>query len=267
MLVIVSRSLRESRRALIGWTVGVSVFLSVYLFAAYPSLVGDPSLAGQMARVKFPGAMRDLMGGLADFTTAAGYLQTLIYQLFGPMLFIGCATGLANRAIAGPEESGTLELTMALPLTRGRLVAERLAAMALGLLAMAAVTLLVAWAAVVSNGMNVPFGRLLAAHLGVYLVALLCGTLCLLAGAATGSKGIALSVVGVAAVGGYVVETLGKQVPVLEWARWISPFHYYLEGRPIHDGLPVVDYLVLLGATAVLAVGAILAFDRRDVGV
>jgi ABC-2 type transport system permease protein len=47
----------------------------------------------------------------------------------------------------------------------------------------------------------------------------------------------------------------------------VSPFHYYFEGRPLYDGLPVGDYLVLAGATAVLVLTSVLAFDRRDVGV
>ncbi|HEY9524944.1 MAG TPA: hypothetical protein VIR33_17030, partial [Thermopolyspora sp.] len=66
---------------------------------------------------------------------------------------------------------------------------------------------------------------------------------------------------------GYVIETLGRDVPVVGWLRWLSPFHYFLEGRPIFDGWPVGHYLILLGATAIVVLTAVLAFDRRDVGV
>jgi ABC-2 type transport system permease protein len=76
-----------------------------------------------------------------------------------------------------------------------------------------------------------------------------------------------MGVAGAWAVGGYVVETLGRDVAVISWLRWLSPFHYYLDGRPLYQGFPTGDYLVLAGVTIVLLLTAMLAFDRRDVGV
>ncbi|GAA0830143.1 ABC transporter permease [Streptosporangium amethystogenes subsp. fukuiense] len=267
MPALVSKSLRDYRRALLGWTIGISAFFGLYL-AYYPTIVSNPELYGQVALTKFPGAMRDLMGGLEDgFTSGPGYLQTLVYQLFGPMLFIMCAAVIGNRAIAQPEETGTLELVLTLPITRGRLVLERFAALALALFGMAAVTFLVVLGLASAVGMDVPADRILAGHTGVFLLALFFGTLCLTVGAVTGRRGVALAVVGVVAVAGYVVETMGRDVDGVSWLRWISPFHYYLDGRPIQQGFPAWEYLVLAGAIVALVLTAIPAFDRRDVGV
>ncbi|SFK10019.1 ABC-2 type transport system permease protein [Streptosporangium canum] len=266
MPVLVSKSLRDYRRSLAGWTVGITAFFALYL-SFYPSITKDPELYGRAALAKFPGAMRDLMGGLEDFTSGIGYLHSLVYQLFGPMLFVVCAAILGNRALAQPEESGTLELTVTLPVDRRRLVFERFAALALGLLGLAVVTFLAVWVLSSAVDMNVAFDRILAGHTGILLLSLLFGTLALAVGAATGRRGIAMAVVGVVAVGGYVVESMGRNVDAIAWLRWISPFHYYLDGRPLYQGFPTGDYLVLAGATVVLLVTAILAFDRRDVGV
>ncbi|MEU4829416.1 ABC transporter permease subunit [Streptosporangium sp. NPDC023615] len=267
MPALVSKGLRDNRRALIGWTVGIGAFFALYL-SFYPNIANNPDLYGDVALTKFPGAMRDLMGGLeGGFTSGSGYLQALVYQLFGPLLFIMCATVLGNRAIARPEEAGTLELTLTLPITRRRLLLERFAALALSLLGVAAVTLVIVLALSAAVGLGVPAGRILAGHTGVLLLALFFGTLCLTVGAATRRPGVALAVVGVVAVAGYVVETMGKDVDALSWLRWLSPFHYYLDGRPLQLGLPVWEYLVLAAATAVLVLIAIPAFDRRDVGV
>jgi ABC-2 type transport system permease protein len=266
MPALVSKSLRDNRRTLIGWSVGISAFFSFYL-AIYPDIAQEPEIYGPAALNKFPGAMRDLMGGLTDFTSGTGYLETLVYQLFGPMLFIVCAAVLGNRAVAQPEESGTLELTLTLPIERGRLVLERFAALVLGLLAVATVSFLAVWGLATANGMGVAADRILAGHTGVFLMGLFSGALCLAIGAAGGRRGLAMAVVGVVAVTGYVVETIGKDMAAISWLRWISPFHYYLDGRPITDGFPVGNYLVLLAATAVLVMTAVLAFDRRDVGV
>ncbi|WP_101787252.1 ABC transporter permease subunit [Nonomuraea indica] len=264
---MIFKSLRDQRRPLIGWTLGLSVFFVLYVGVVYPSIAEDPATYSAQAVAKYPGALRDLMGGLQDFATAPGYLQSVVYQLLLPALFIVCAMGLAGRSLAGPEESGTLELIVTLPITRRMLVVQLFAALALGLLAVAAVTLLVAWAVAWSAGMDVGFDRILAAHTGVYLLALLFGTVTLAVGAATGRRAVATATVGAWAVLGYMVVTVGKNVDAVSWLRWVSPFHYYAEGRPLYQGFPAGDYLVLAGAAAVLALTAVLAFDRRDVGV
>jgi ABC-2 type transport system permease protein len=266
MPIVVRKTLREYRRSLIGWTLGLCGFLGMYL-SIYASVSDDPETLSAQALAKYPGALKDLMGGLTDIGTGVGYLQTVAYQLLGPMLLIMCAAGLGNRAIAQPEEEGLLELTVTLPLERKRLVLERWLGMAIGLVAIGTVTLAVVLAAANAAGMGVPAGNILAAHTGLILLALLFGTVALTVGAATGRKNIALAVTGVWAVAGYIVETLGRNVEWISWARWLSPFHYFLDGRPLYTGWPVGDYLILLAATAVLVMTAVLAFDRRDVGV
>ncbi|MEV0973462.1 ABC transporter permease subunit [Microtetraspora glauca] len=266
MPTLVRKTLSDYRRALVGWTVGVCAFLMLYL-SIYGSIAENPDFYENAAMAKYPGALKDLMGGLSDLASGPGYLQVIAYQLFGPLLLIMCAAVLGNRAISGPEESGTLELTLTLPIGRRRLVVERFAALALGLLGIAVVTfVLIAGMAAVQD-MNVPIGHIVAAHTGLFLLVLFFGALALAVGAASGSKALTLAVTGAYAVAGYVVETLGKSVDAISWLRWISPFHYFLDGRPVYQGWPVGDYLVLLGASAVFLLVAVLAFDRRDVGV
>ncbi|NUP82871.1 MAG: ABC transporter permease subunit [Nonomuraea sp.] len=263
---MIAKSLRDHRRALIWWTIGISAFMTLYI-SIFSSVGEDPETFNKQALAKYPGVLRDLMGGMPDLASGVNFLQTVVYQLFVPMLFVVCATMLANRAIAQPEEAGTLELVVTLPVDRKRLVLDRFCALALSLLAVFAVTLAVAWAAGDRAGIGVPFDRILAAHLGVLLLALFFGTVALTVGAVTGRKMIASAVVGVWVAAGYIVVTIGRSVDAIAWLRWVSPFHYYSEGRPLYEGLPVGDYLVLAGATAVLALTAILSFDRRDVGV
>ncbi|MEV0309465.1 ABC transporter permease subunit [Nonomuraea fuscirosea] len=263
---MITRSLRDVRWVLTWWTAGVSAFIVLYL-SVYGNIKQSPELYGPAMLAKFPGPLRDLMGGLEDMTSGAGFLQTVVYQLFVPMLCIACATLLANRALATPEETGTLELIVTLPVDRRRLVLARFAALVLSLLVLTAVTLLVAAGMVTLVSAGVPFGRILAGHTGVLLIALFYGTVALTAGAATGRRIVASAVVGVWVVAGYAVTTIGRSVEGIAWLKWLSPFHYYSSGRPLYEGLPVGDYLVLAGATVVLALTAVLAFDRRDVGV
>ncbi|GII79065.1 ABC transporter permease [Sphaerisporangium rufum] len=266
MPTLVRKTLREYRRAMIGWAVGIGVFIGMYL-SFYPQMHANPDLYGQLAMSKYPENIRWMLGGLESISTGAGFLQAVIYQLFVPMLFIGCAVVLGNRAVAAPEESGTLELAVTLPVTRQRLLLERFAALALALLAVYAVTLAVVAGAGAAVDLGVGFDRIITAHTGLLLLGLFFGVLTVAVGAATGRKAIGLAVAGVYAVAGFVVNALSRDVEGLRWLTWASPFRYYAAGNPLAHGFPLGDYLLLLGASVVLALTAVLAFDRRDVGV
>jgi ABC-2 type transport system permease protein len=266
MPMLVRKSLRDYRRALIGWTIGICVFVGMYT-SFFPQMHQNPDFYNQAAIAKYPDSLRKLMGGLENIASGTGFLQAIVYQLFVPMLFIMCAVILGNKAIAAPEESGTLELTLTLPLDRKRLVVERFAALALGLLGIAVASLAVVTILGSSVDLGVAFDRILAAHTGLYLLVLFFGTLALAVGAATGRKALAMSVAGVYAVAGYVVNALAADIEAMRWLNRLSPFYYYSEGNPLVNGFPTGDYLVLLAGTAVLVLTAVLAFDRRDVGV
>ncbi|WP_424535493.1 ABC transporter permease subunit [Sphaerisporangium viridialbum] len=266
MPMLVRKTLRDYHRAIIGWAVGICLFAGLYT-SFFPQMHENPAFYNQAALAKYPDSVRKLMGGLENIASGTGFLQAVVYQLFVPLLFIMCAVILGNKAIAAPEESGTLELTLTLPLDRKRLVLERFAALAIGLLGIAIASLAVIVVLGSAVGLGVPFGRILAAHTGLYLLVLLFGALAVAVGAATGRKALAMSVAGAYAVAGYVVNALAADVEAMRWLSRLSPFHYYSEGNPLVNGFPVGDYLVLLAATAVLVLTSVLSFDRRDVGV
>jgi Putative exporter of polyketide antibiotics len=260
---LMRKTLRDQWRALLGWTVGVTAYLVAYM-SFYPVVREDPGLYDRVAAAKFPGPLRDLMG-VGDTLLGAGFLQIMLYQLVGALLFVMFAASLGARAIADPERGGTLELIVTLPISRRRLLLERFGALAVTLLLFAAATLV---AMLVLNqvvGLRADAGRIAAAHTGLYLVALFFGTLTLGVGAATGRAAVRY-VTAVAAVGAYTVETLGRSVAAIAWLRPLSPFHYYLDPRPLHEGWPW-SYLVLVAATAAVLLASTPAFDRRDVGV
>jgi len=259
------KTLRDQRRPLLGWTVGVTAYLVAYM-AFYPVVRQDPGLYDRVATAKYPGPLRDLMG-VGETLMGAGFLQIMLYQLLGALLFVMFAASLGARTFADPERGGTLELVVTLPISRRRLLLERFGALAVTLLAFAAVTLVAMLVLNQVMGVRADAGHIAAAHTGLYLIALFFGTLTLAVGAATGGRVAARYVTAVAAVGAYMVETLGRSVPAIGWLRPLSPFHYYLDPRPLYAGWPFVSYLVLLAATAAVLLASVPAFDRRDVGV
>lgn len=262
---LLRKTVRDDRRAIIGWAVGLSALLAFYV--PFWSTIADDGDAAAAAMDIMPEGMATGVG-FADIATGVGWLEGIVYSIFGPLLLIMCAIVLGTRSVAVPEESGQLDQFLALPFTRRRFLVERYTALVFGVVVVAAA----AWAVVVifdaALEMEVGVGPITAASLGLVLLALCFGTLAFAVGAATGNRGASLAVAGGAAVAAYVVRAMSQAgVEGMEPLRWVSPFHYHLGGDPLRDDFPLGYFAVLAGIIVVLVVLAVAAFERRDVGV
>jgi ABC-2 type transport system permease protein len=210
-----------------------------------------------------PRAMRQFLG-LYDISTAAGYLEMTVYTLLGPLLLIMAAVVLGVRAVATPEENHTLELMLANPISRRRFFFERLATFTLEVVTLGVLPWLLQLGLRPALDMDIAVGNLTAASLALMMLALTFGSLALAVGAAAGRKAVALATAGGAAVAAYIVHGLGNQVESLRWARWLSPFEYYIGNDPLRTGFHAASVLVPLALIAIFAWAGVARFERRD---
>ena len=260
---VLTKTLRDARRGFAWWSAGL-VGLVALMVAVYPSIRDNPELNRLVE--DYPEALKAFIafGGNLDYTSGAGYLGSELYSFMIPLLFLVAAVGSGAGAIAGEEERGTLDLLLASPISRRRLAAEKLGAVAIELAALAVVLWLALWLGVRAVGMEVSGAHLGAATASAFLVALLYGTLAFALGAGTGRRAIAIGVSAAAAVAGYLVNSLAGLVDALEPVRVASPFYHYAASDPLRAGLEVGHVLFLAGATAVTAGAGVLLFERRD---
>jgi ABC-2 type transport system permease protein len=256
------KTLRDYRRALIGWTIGIGFWMTVYL-PFYNQFSDNEDALGYIESL--PEAMRTGFG-FDNFLTGPGYVQAMVYNLYIPLMLIFCAALFANRAISGPEESGSLETLIALPFTRRQFVLGRFAAIVLGVVAVGILQWLLVVGFTAGLDIDVGVGNLATASLGLTLLGLVFGTLALAVGAATGKRSYVLGVTGGVALVTYGLNAFYTQAEALEPLRWLSPFYYYLGGDPLGGNFPSGYFLVLAGITVVLLAVALVTFDRRDVG-
>jgi ABC-2 type transport system permease protein len=184
-----------------------------------------------------------------------------------PLLFIAYTAGLGANAIAGEEEHGTLDLLLANPLPRWRVVLDKFAAMAVLtlILGVALWVGLAVGAAPVHMDLNL--GRLAAVTLSAVLLGLAFGALALAVGAVTGKRGLSTALASVVGVVAYLINSLAPVVKGLAPYRKLSLLYYYIGADPLRNGLNLGHAAVLVGVTAVLLLLAVFGFQRRDVGV
>lgn len=258
-----TKALRDGRRGLLGWTVAIGAV--ALLYAAYYPAVSQPAMV--KAIQAYPESLKKAFN-MADLTSPAGYLASTVFGLLVPVLLAVYTIVAGSRAVAGDEESGVLDLVLAHPVSRARLLLARLAALAANVVLVSAVVLLAVYAVSGPAKLSaVGFGHLAATAAQLALFGICVAALTLAVGAATGRRSAAVATGTVVAVLGYFANNLGPQVAALAWTQRLSPFHYLLGGQPLVNGLQVVDCLVLLGAAVVFSALGLAAFTRRDLAV
>lgn len=262
---VMLKTLRDHWRALLWWAVGL-VGLAVYLVLLYPGIRDTPGY-NELLNAMPEALLKTMVGEYPDFASPTGYLNSSLFFMAAPLLFIIFTLTFDSGMIAGEEERGTLELLLAYPLPRWRVVLEKFAALFLTTVALAAVF----WLSLVMGmplvEMEVSPGHLGAVMVNLTLLGLLFGALTLALGCATGKQGLSAGISATLAVAAYFINSLAPVVEALEPYRQFSPFYHYIGRDPLVNGLDLGNVAVLLGLTGVCLVAALLAFERRDLAV
>jgi ABC-2 type transport system permease protein len=260
---VFTKTLWDARRSLLGWTLAISAV--AVLYAAFWPTVNTPEM--QDALRNYPEGVLEAFN-YNDLTSPAGYLGSSVYGLLIPLLVAVFAIAWGTRAVAGDEEAGTLDLLLAHPVSRVRVALQRVGAL-IAALALVGAVLWLAMLAIAGPAEleGVTAAELAAATVQLVLFGACLGGLAFAVGAATGRRAVALGASAAVAVLAYLANGVFPQVEGLEWTRDVSPWHWYLGGEPLSNGLQVGDALLLLVVAAVLVAAGTWAFNRRDVAV
>ena len=257
------KSLRDERWAMGWWASGLSL-LAAMLIAIFPTFRGTDDFNRLVEA--YPENLKALFGftELMDITSAVGFLNAELFAFMAPLLFVIHGVVLGSGAIAGEEGRGTLEILLTEPIARGKLVAQKFAAM----ITATAVLALVLWIVLVIGSlavdMDVSALRLAAATFSVMLLGVTFGALALAAGCFTGSRSTSVAVVAAVAVGTYFLNAASGIVGYMQPAKWLSPFYYYNGADPLANGLNPAHAAVLLATIAVLLGAGYVGLRTRD---
>lgn len=260
ILPVFRRNLRDSWRSLVGWTVGVSAVLFLYL-PLYASFGGSGQLKDMIAAL--PKQLVETIG-YDQISSGAGYTQSTFYGLMGFLLLTIAAVIWGTAAIAGAEESGRTELDLAHGLGRGQYVIESALAVLVRLLWLGAFSGLVVWALNEPAGLDLDGWRIVGASAALTGLAFLTASAALFAGAVTGRRIWATGIGAGIAVVGYVLQAVAKQSKDLEWLHTLSPYAWVYRQSPLAAGVDAGGLMLTWGLALALVVGSVLAFRMRD---
>ncbi len=257
------KSLRDQRLAMVLWAAGIAL-LAGEMIAVFPTIRGSDEFNKLME--SYPESLMAVFGitEMTDITSAVGFLNVQLFAFMAPLLFIIHGIVLGSGAIAGEEGRGTLEILLTEPITRGKLVAQKFAAMVTAAVALALVLWVVLVIGALAIDMDVSALRLAAAVFSLLLFGVCFGALTFAAGCLTGGRGASIAIGAGVAVGAFFLNSLSGIVSYMEPAKWVSPFFYYNGADPLANGLDLAHAAVLLVTIVILFAVGSLGLQRRD---
>jgi len=258
----------EAERRVTGAVV-LSVLLSVMsvLFVAlFPSIANSGAdLDAYMESL--PPAMQAAFGATGAFSIATieGFLAVELYQFFW-LLMLGIYLAYqAGGLIAGDVERGRMDVLLAAPVARRRVVVEKFLSLVPGVLALNLVVGAVVYAAVFAIGESIPVADLAAVHLLSVPYLLACGAIGLVLSVGVDHSDVAKRG-GLGAIFGlFLLETVSGAADI-GWLGAISPTRYYDPTAVLVSGeYDWAGAAVLLAGTVALVAASAWWFGRTDI--
>lgn len=260
-LPLLRRALADSWRSLIGWSLGVVAAMALYL-PLFPSLGGNPDVEKLLAGLP-PELVNTI--GYDEIATGAGYTQSTFYGLLGFVLLTIAATSWGTAAVAGDEETGSLELTLAHGVSRTQVILERSAALVIRLAWLSALSALLVIAMNDFAELDIEPAHAFAGAAAILGLTLLSATAAVAVGALTGRRVFATGAGAGVAVLGYALNAVANQSDDLDWLHAWSPYHWAYGGSPLADGAHWDSLALLYGVSVAFTVIAVAALNRRDI--
>jgi len=253
-----SKTLRDYRVAILAWGFALGLFAAVDFAESTPTTIAT---FGSLA------PLFHVLGDPYQIQTPEGFITWRIMELFVPLAISFWPILAGARLVRGEEERGSMEVLLATPRSRTRLLLSKLSAL---LIALILIVLLFALGLIAGQARlegHADVVRALLAGLNLSLLAFFFGCLALLVSQFTTSRAVAAGWVSGLLVLSVLLDSTGRLLNG-SWVQYLSPFYYYNLNRPLIPSFPDQPLAaVLLASLVVLCAGAsLLLFARRDIG-
>ena len=253
--------LRTNRLAIIIWSGVISFMLGV-------CIVIYPEMAPQMTE------MTDMFADMGSFTSAFGMDQLNIGEFKGYFVIeCGNVLGLGGAffaailgisALAKEERDGTAEFLLTHPITRRRVISEKLLSVGVEIVIMNASVMLVSLLGMAAIGELATFGSIILVFISYILMQLEIGaiTFGISAFVRRGAMGIGIGLAFLM----YFLNIVSNLAKEAEFLKFITPFGYTEGGDIIADNTILWKYLitgVIFAAVAIYI--AYFKYEKKDI--
>lgn len=258
-------SLWQRRWSNLWWLVGILAFV-VLQMTFYPT-IRDQAAELEKSFSNLSDSAVALISDTGDFFSPVGYLSGQIFYFMLPLLLGGLAITLGASLIGREEREGTLELLLARPISRGRLM---LAKASFGIVTVMFVGLAATVATVIMSrlvDLPVPADNILLTGLVATVLAISFGAIAfMITLLGRTARAASIGVAALIAIAGYLLTSLAANVEWLKWPAKVLPFDYYRPAEILRGTYNWKNLLFIVGVIVLAGIISWSAFRRRDTG-
>lgn len=254
-MTLVRHELKQSRISLIVWTLSIASLLAVCVFL-YPSMKSEMDTVSEM------------FSSMGSFTAAFGMDKVSFGTLIGfYVVECGNIVGLGGAffaalcgisALAKEEKEHTAEFLMTHPVSRWRVVTDKMISVILQLVILNAVVYLTAVVSVALIGEDIPWKELNLLHLAYLLLQVETAAVCFGISAFLRRSGMGIGL-GIAMLF-YFLNLVANITEQADFLKYITPFGY-AEGADIVNSLSINGEMLAVGSAFTVA-GIVIAYVK-----
>ncbi len=268
MKPVIGWELRQRRTTVFWWSVGVFV-LTAILFLIYPSIHDQAETLNKTIN-SVPSGIKALKdggtSGLADIASTIGFLNSQVYYITLPIIYIIYAITRGSNLIGREEQDRTLELLLSRPISRGRLLLAKATSGLIELLIIASVATVTSVILAGRVNMDISVKDLIVINAMTLLFCLSFGALSFaLVAYGRFTKRLSSVIAFVIAFGGWLITSLQGVTHYLEAPAKFAPYHYFLPADIMNGHIANGLWFYLVGIFVITAAVSYLGFARRDI--
>jgi len=262
---IFKSSLHLRRNTLFWYSLGITLY-GWLIVAFYPLIEKNADYLDLVQSMLTPELMAIFGGANLDFATIGGFLGIEYLNLFWIFIVSAAIITFAANALAGAVDDGTMEATLAQPVSRLQVAFVRYLAMASYAAALNLVTILTLYIPGLIHNVDVPLDSMLLLFAIGWLLTMAIGSFAYMVSALSTGSGRVVGISLGTLLAMWLADVLGNITDKVDWLKNISLFHYWQPVEVI-DKLSVASesWLVFGVAVVLFFAVAMWAFQRRDV--
>lgn len=252
-MIILKHELKQGLPSLILWTCAISFLLAICIFL-FPEM--EEQMGGVSSALASMGSFSEAFGmDRLNFATFIGFYAIEcgnILGLGGALYASLCAATILSKE----EKDKTAEFLLTQPVSRQRVISEKLACVAILILIMNITVYIVSVFSIFLIGEKIPFKDLFQLQLAYLLLQLELATICFCVSAflKRNSVGVALGMT----ILMYFLNLIANIAPAARFLKYISPFGYCEAADILTDG--TLNSSMLATGTLISIVAVLIAY-------
>jgi ABC-2 type transport system permease protein len=261
MLEIARYEAAKRVRGSLAMAVGIVLLTALYVWM-FPRISAGVDLDQYVEA--WPPALREAFG-VTELGSIEGFLAAELYAFVWVILLGIYLAYAAASTIAGPVERDRMDLLLALPISRSRLLVERFASLLVPVLLLNAVVPVAVYAAVVLIGESISAVDLLVVHLLSIPYLVTTAGIGLACSVTLDREAIAQRAAIAIVFGLFLIDSIVSDTGIA-WLGTASPSRYYDPSAILVGGdAGLTGGAILTAAALALVAGSAAWFSRRDV--